>query len=342
MSTRNDPSTAHPIALAADRGQPRLTLPRLPGDAPAAADAHAGATADYTIDRRFPTGADHRPFSVILDGEDLLALLIGDEDELVIRRFGPDGAQRESLPPIRCGDRPGQIGNPAGIALDAARNLYLLDSEHCRVLKLDRCGRLLATFGGVMGIRPGGLAAPRDLEVAPDGAMLLADTGNHRIQRWDHDGHHTLTIGPTIDDDEDDEIPPGAGPGQFCDPMGVTEDNVGRIYVADTGNHRVQIFERTGRFLRAFGDGGEGRGQLHFPTDVRVGADGTIFVFDLHSRRVQRFTADGGLIYGVVLRGEGTDRIVGAVGDIDVGADESLYVPAPAERQILRIRRVET
>lgn len=307
----------------------------------ASAQLPFGATHRYTIDRRYQTGADYRPFSVVLDGDELLAVLLGAAGEIVVRCYGADAQLQKTVGRYACGQGSDEIGDPAGIALDGAGNIYLLDSARCSVLKLDPAGRVLTRFGGEEGIAPGALFQPRDLEVSSDGAMLLADTRNNRIQSWDAAGRHVLTIGPAVDEDADEEVPAGAGYGEFSEPMGVTTDSRGHIYVADTGNHRVQVFTADGSFLRVFGSEGEGSGQLYFPTDVRVGRDGEVFVFDLHSRRVQQFTPDGQLAYGMVLLPQGPECVVGAVGDIDVGADEALYVPVPSERVILRVRKAE-
>lgn len=347
MSDKRDPqpraqALPGPLQIAADpAARPGRLVNAALSDLSRAAAGQLpfGATHRYTIDRRYPIDASHHPVSVVLDGEDLLASLLGESGELLLVRCGPDGRERSRIGPLAAGAGPTEIGDPAGLALDDAGNLYLLDAQNGRVLKLDPTGRVLGHFGGVEGIAPGALAFPRDLEVGPDGGMLLADTRNHRVQRWDTHGRHVMTIGPVVDEDEDEAVPSGDGPGEFLEPMGVTEDAQGRIYVADTGNHRIQVFDADGRFLRVFGSEGEGSGQISSLTDVRVVSDGAIFVFDLYSRRVQKFSPDGLLEYGVVLCPEGPERIVGAVGDIDVGPDESFYVPVPAEHEILRVRR---
>ena len=87
---------------------------------------------------------------------------------------------------------------------------------------------------------------------------------------------------------------PGAGPGQFAEPRGVAADPRGNLYVADTKNSRIEIFDGNGAFLRALGGvKGAGDGQLNEPCGVAVGPDGEIYVADTWNHRVARFSADG-------------------------------------------------
>ena len=86
---------------------------------------------------------------------------------------------------------------------------------------------------------------------------------------------------------------PGAGPGQFNEPRGLATDSRGNLYVADTKNSRIQVFDPNGQFLRAVGVPGSGDGQLKEPCGVAVDADGTVVVADTWNHRIARFKADG-------------------------------------------------
>ncbi|XP_048579293.1 E3 ubiquitin-protein ligase TRIM71-like [Nematostella vectensis] len=85
----------------------------------------------------------------------------------------------------------------------------------------------------------------------------------------------------------------GEGKGKFKLPCGVTVDRSGRIIVTDCHNHRVQIFDQEGRYLRSFGSLGEKNGQLNNPTDVCVDKNDNIFVCDKDNHRIQSFTKEG-------------------------------------------------
>ncbi|MBI4671441.1 MAG: 6-bladed beta-propeller [Chloroflexi bacterium] len=82
------------------------------------------------------------------------------------------------------------------------------------------------------------------------------------------------------------------------------------VYVADTDNDRIQVFDRDGRFLRKWGSSGEGDGQFAKPVAVTVDAQGTVYVADWRNYRVQArdsnqirdgSISDGSLYWGVYL-----------------------------------------
>ena len=67
----------------------------------------------------------------------------------------------------------------------------------------------------------------------------------------------------------------------------------GDVFVADTGNKRVQVFDADGNFLREFGGWGTGPGQLDEPVGIAVSPDGTVAVADTWNLRVQLFDEQG-------------------------------------------------
>ena len=99
---------------------------------------------------------------------------------------------------------------------------------------------------------------------------------------------------------------PGAAAGQFNFPRAVAVDAAGLVYIADSGNNRVQIFNPDGSFLRQFGSAckldtgegcqGDGRGQLNEPWGIAVGGDGSIYVSDTWNHRIQKFDNQGNFI----------------------------------------------
>ena len=72
----------------------------------------------------------------------------------------------------------------------------------------------------------------------------------------------------------------GNGPGQFAEPRGVAADLSGNVYVADTKNSRIEVFDANGNFVRAFGVKGPGDGQVNEPCGVAIGPGGEVFVAD--------------------------------------------------------------
>jgi DNA-binding beta-propeller fold protein YncE len=100
------------------------------------------------------------------------------------------------------------------------------------------------------------------------------------------------------------------GPGRgelatFSNPMGAAWSEDGRrIYVADTDNNRIVVFDDKGRYLSEFGGFGIAKplpgaqptwdpGELNYPTDVAVGDDGSVYVADFYNDSISAFDAEG-------------------------------------------------
>ena len=134
----------------------------------------------------------------------------------------------------------------------------------------------------------GQLAAPRNMAVAEDGRIYVADTGNHRIVVFSPDGQMLTTWGSF-----------GDQPGQFNEPWDVAIGPDGSVYVADTWNHRIQKFTPEGEFITAWGgfvstDGQLGQmGVFWGPRAIAFTQDGNLLVTDTGNKRVQVFTPEG-------------------------------------------------
>jgi len=117
----------------------------------------------------------------------------------------------------------------------------------------------------------------------------------------------------------------GSGPGQLHRPAGIAIGARGEIYVADSGNQRIQVFSAGGEFLRAWGTRGVGDGQFENPVDVALGRDGSVYVSDFELDRVQQFTPAGRLIRRWGRTGAGPGEFDGAAG-LDVSRDGQVWV----------------
>ena len=85
----------------------------------------------------------------------------------------------------------------------------------------------------------------------------------------------------------------GSGDGMFKDPMGVALNDRDEIVVADHGNHRVQVFDSNGTFLRSFGHRAENGGELKNPTGIAIDKNRNILVTENGNHRVQIFSWKG-------------------------------------------------
>lgn len=113
--------------------------------------------------------------------------------------------------------------------------------------------------------------------------------------------------------------------GKFKLPCGVAVDSEGKILVADCHNHRIQIFDPQGRFLKSIGNLGDKNGQLNNPTDVAVDKQGNIVVCDKDNHRIQRFTKDGVFINKFGGYGENQGKLKRPWG-VSLGNDDEIVV----------------
>jgi uncharacterized protein (TIGR03663 family) len=236
------------------------------------------------------------------------------------------GGSATVIPPARAigepGSSPGQFAEPRGLAADGRGNLYVADTKNNRIQVFDTNGGFVRSLGGT---GDGLLKEPCGIAVDADGTVIVADTWNHRIARFGADGSW---LGAVIDDQRaffgpravvlsreflyvadtgnkrivrfdkkwkrvSDWGAPGAGPGQFVEPVGLAADAAGNIYVADTGNHRIQVFDGEGTFLREF----PVFGWKDFYTEpyIAIGPGNSVIATDSTEGRVNEYDSAGNL-----------------------------------------------
>jgi len=141
-----------------------------------------------------------------------------------------------------------------------------------QVVKFSPTGEVLLTLGtpGMAGDPPARLNQPMDVAVAANGDVFVAE-GDHsgtavgRISKFSADGSFIRSWGR-----------PGSGPGELRIPHGLAFDAQGRLYVADRGNHRVQIFDQDGNYLDSYRRFGR-------PSDVFIDGNGLLYSIDSES-----------------------------------------------------------
>ncbi len=122
----------------------------------------------------------------------------------------------------------------------------------------------------------------------------------------------------------------GNGRGQFDSPRAIATDSAGNIFVADTGNGRVEKFSPTGTFLSIIGAKGSGHGQLADPNGIAIDRSGNIYVAEIGSKHcVQKLGPDGTFI---------AEWAPGLYGPrkIAIGPDDSIYVVDSGRNRIVK------
>jgi DNA-binding beta-propeller fold protein YncE len=134
-------------------------------------------------------------------------------------------------------------------------------------------------FEGGKGSDKGQFDSPTGIAVDSNGNILVADTGNGRIEKFSPTGTFLSTIGTK-----------GTGHGQLGDPNGIAIDRAGNIYVAEAGNHRVQKLAPDGTFIAEWKEPEFG---FYGPRRIAIGSDGSIYVVDQGHNRIAKFSPDG-------------------------------------------------
>ena len=185
------------------------------------------------------------------------------------------------------GSGDGQLNFPDGIAVDEAGNVYVADRDNHRVQKFGADGRFLLTWGSEGG-GDGQFYNAEGIAVDGAGNVYVTDWGRERVQKFTSNGGFLLYLGT-----EGTGAGRGTGDGQFHNPKGISVDRAGNVYVAETINHRVQVFDSNGRFLRKWGSEGSGDGQFNRPTGIAIDRAGNVYVADRDNHRVQVFDSNG-------------------------------------------------
>ena len=165
-------------------------------------------------------------------------------------------------------------------------------------------------------------SAPRDIATAPDGSLFVADSRNNRIVHLDAQGLFLNAWGG-YGNVLDGEVPGGL----FNEPWGVAVGPDGLVYVADTWNHRIQVFTPEGEFLRMWStfdvvgavDGFWG------PRGIAVDKDNRVFVTDTGKQRVVIFDSQGNYLTQFGSLGLDTGNLDEPVG-IDIADDGRVYI----------------
>ncbi len=171
---------------------------------------------------------------------------------------------------------------------DPEQHLWVLDNSQTQIFKFSNDGKkLVMTVGtapapgaerGKPG--PGALQSPTDIAFLKNGDLMIAESGAPRVSRYTKDGKFVSTFGT-----------PGTGPGQFGGQMhGLAFDAKQRLYVADRGNSRIQVFDENGRFLDAWPD-------IKMPCFVGVSQDQFVWVADCMRNRILKYNTSGRLLY---------------------------------------------
>lgn len=214
-------------------------------------------------------GQLRRPQGVAVSPEGEVYVVDGGNRRVQV--FDPSGIVQRQWG--RRGSEPGEFNAPRGIALDALGDVYVADGFNDRVQKFSRDGDFLLAWGS-RGPAPGQFGTPTGIVVGASQTVFVADTFRDRVQAFEPDGSfiRVVTEAPEIrrpvglgsdtadrvyiTSDVDNHLvvvesdgttvgtagSEGREGGDFQFPRDLAVDEIGRVFVADSLNHRVQAF----------------------------------------------------------------------------------------------------
>ncbi|MER2556000.1 MAG: PKD domain-containing protein [Candidatus Competibacter denitrificans] len=200
-----------------------------------------------------------------------------------------------------------------------------------------------------------GLAQPRGLAIMPDGSILIADSGHHRIRRVTPDGIISTFAGSGVRGLGGDGGP--ALQAELNSPGGVAMMADGSVLIADSGNNRIRRVMPDGtmtRFAGASGPGNPGASgdsgpallaSMYTPSGIAVAADGGVIIAEINNSRIRRVGPDGII---TTLAGNGSRSSSGDGGpatqaqvnqpeDVAVDADGGILISEWGSHRIRRI-----
>jgi len=233
-------------------------------------------------------GELNKPRSVAVDREDNLYVV---DMTGRVQKFSPRGQFLLSWQMPQT-----DKGKPKGMCRDKDGNIVVLEPHYSRVNHYTPQGSLMAQWG-THGTNVGELAFPRSVAVNSRGNIFVSEYGlTERVQCFSGEKKELLFgFGSG-----------GDGNGQFNRAEGLGIDSRDRVYVADSCNHRIQIFSSEGKWLASYGRPGNGPGELSYPYDVRVDAAGFQYVCEFGNSRIQIFDRQNKVVE--ILGGAGAAR----------------------------------
>ena len=251
------------------------------------------------------------------------------------------------------------FSEPWGVAVDDSGNVYVADTFNNRIQIFNSSGTYVRTIGetGVTGSYNSTFSGANGVAVDGLGNVYVADTYNQRIQIFNSSGTYVRTIGETYNPDSGsnnvgltDSTSCYTDNSHFCFPSGVAVDGSGNVYVADSWNSRIQIFNSSGTYVSTIGEtynpyviygwGDFGRpyvtyggcysdnSHFCFPSGVAVDGSGNVYVADSWNDRIQIFNSSGTYVSTIgvtMVYGSDNSHFNGLVG-VAVDSPGNVYV----------------
>src|SRR6185369_8026424 len=171
------------------------------------------------------------------------------------------------------------LKSPVGVVLDSDGNLYVTDSQLAMVFKFNKDGTFVGELDG-----KGKFRRPAGIAVTSKGDKVIADIQANKVFLFGKD------------DTFKSELPGPDFPGAFNMPTYVAVDSADTIYVTDSMNFTIRVFDAYGKFVRNIGQIGDTPGMFARPKGVAVDSDRNLYVLDAIFANFQIFNSKGQLL----------------------------------------------
>jgi len=172
-----------------------------------------------------------------------------------------------------------EVFSPAGVAVDKDDNIYVSDNGHASLFKFSKEGNLLKATGR-RGTQPGEFSSPSFIKFIND-KLYVCDRGNDRVEILNTELEYVSSLGCPGDED-----------GQFNTPNGISQDEEGNLYITDTINNRVQVFDSKWQFLSTFSK----VATSNFPVGICIGSDQFVYICNCWNKCISVFMTSGEFI----------------------------------------------
>ncbi|MGO9087879.1 MAG: SMP-30/gluconolactonase/LRE family protein [Terriglobales bacterium] len=239
-------------------------------------DRMAGAESAQQKQEAKPLFALWTPYGIAVDSKGSVYIADGKVGAIFIFN-----TETKELQMIKHGVQ-AHFGDIIGLAMDDSDRLFVSDTKLHRIMVFDRDRKVEGAISDGV-VDPGGMAVDNENRF-----LYVADAALDQVLVYDADKltlirkmgtagkKHTLTE-----------------PGQFSVPTNVALDADNNLYVTDTYNNRVEVFDADGNFIRAWGKAGDRPGYFSRPKGIAIDADGHVWVADAVEDILQCYTEDG-------------------------------------------------
>jgi len=175
---------------------------------------------------------------------------------------------------------------PFGIAVKPNGSFYVAEMKGPCITKFDHDGNLIGRITVIEGYGP--LVGPFDVDVVESGNIYICDTRGHNVLVLDANEKLILKLG---------KGEPTGEPGYFHEPHYVAaNEKLNRIYVADTHNSRIQIFDMQGNLIKIIGHAGHEPGSFLFCNGISCDNEGNFFAMNWSVAFINRYNPQGELV----------------------------------------------